>query len=132
MNKIHNVTIVDDDKLFAFKTKKAIESTNLVEQIRIFGNGLEFITFLMDSINNHEPLSDIILLDLNMPIMDGWQFLEEFIVLPPRLNKKILVYVVSSSIAEQDIERAKALSSVSDFIVKPVSKDKILHVLKNL
>ncbi len=132
MNKIHNVTIVDDDKLFAFITKKAIESTNLVEQIRIFGNGLEAITFLMDSINNHEPLPDIILLDLNMPIMDGWQFLEEFIVLPPRLNKKILVYVVSSSIAEQDIERAKALSSVSDFIVKPVSKDKILHVLKNL
>ena len=126
------ISIVDDDKIFSFLTMKTIEQTKLFDQIKVFGNGLDAINFFKENINNQTLLPEIVLLDLNMPIMDGWQFLEEFLLLSPVLTNDIYIYVVSSSISEEDINRAKSISAVSDFIVKPISKDKILNMLKSL
>ena len=125
------VCIVDDDKIFAFLTKKAIEQTNLFNEIIIFGNGLDAINFFKENINDQKLLPEIVLLDLNMPIMDGWQFLDEFILLQPNLTNKTLIYVVSSSISDEDINKAKSITGVSDFIVKPLSKEKILNIIKS-
>ena len=70
-----------------------------------------------------EALPDIIFLDINMPFMDGWQFLEEYTKIKPTLSKQIVIYVVSSSISEYDIERARNNSNVSDYFVKPITVD---------
>ena len=76
MKTIKNLTLIDDDDIFVFLTKKAIESTNLVELIKVFGNGLDAINFLKENSDDVDSLPEVILLDLSMPIMDGWQFLE--------------------------------------------------------
>lgn len=130
MTTLKNLTIVDDDDIFVFLTTKIIEQTNLVDLIKVFGNGLDAINFLKENKNNVDALPDIILLDLNMPIMNGWQFLEEYNKLNPTIGKKITIYICSSSISPDDITRAKTISEVSDYIIKPITKDKLIDLIK--
>ena len=132
MNKIKHLTLVDDDDIFVLLTTKAIEATNLVNLIKVFGNGLDALNFLKENKNNVDALPEIILLDLSMPIMNGWQFLEEYTKLNPTIGKKITIYICSSSISPDDIARAKTISEVSDFIIKPLTKDKLIDMIKNL
>ena len=71
MNKIKTLALVDDDAVFVYLTKIAIEETNLVELIKVFENGLDAITFLEENKDNLAVLPEVILLDLSMPIMNG-------------------------------------------------------------
>ena len=130
MTTLKTLTLVDDDDIFVFLTTKIIEQTNLVDLIKGFGNGLDAINFLKENKNNVDALPDIILLDLNMPIMNGWQFLEEYNKLNPTIGKKITIYIYSSSISPDDITRAKTISEVSDYIIKPITKDKLIDLRK--
>lgn len=132
MTTLKTLTIVDDDDIFVFLTTKIIEQTNLVDLIKVFGNGLDAINFLKENKNNVDALPDIILLDLSMPIMNGWQFLEKYNKLNPTIGKKITIYICSSSISPDDITRAKTISEVSDFIIKPITKDKLIDLIKKL
>lgn len=132
MTTLKTLTLVDDDDIFVFLTTKIIEQTNLIDLIKVFGNGLDAINFLKENKNNVDALPDIILLDLNMPIMNGWQFLEEYNKLNPTIGKKITIYICSSSISPDDITRAKTISEVSDYIIKPITKDKLIDLIKKL
>ncbi|OPZ98603.1 MAG: hypothetical protein BWY70_01181 [Bacteroidetes bacterium ADurb.Bin408] len=67
-----------------------------------------------------------------MPVMDGWEFLEEYIMLQPKLEKKITIYIISSSINPRDIERASTINAVTDFIIKPVTREKFTEIIKQL
>lgn len=129
---MYDHTIVDDDDIFVFLTTKIIEQTNLVDLIKVFGNGLDAINFLKENKNNVDALPDIILLDLSMPIMNGWQFLEKYNKLNPTIGKKITIYICSSSISPDEITRAKTISEVSDYIIKPITKDKLIDLIKKL
>jgi CheY-like chemotaxis protein len=132
MSKIKTLSLIDDDDVFVFLTTKAIEQTNLVDLIKVFGNGLDALDFLKENINNVDALPEIILLDLSMPIMNGWQFLEEFTKLNPTIGKKITIYICSSSISPDDVARAKNINEVSDYIIKPIKKDKLIDLLKKI
>ena len=125
------IFIIDDDKLFVFLTRKSIEETNLVTDIKEFGDGQVAIDYLKEIIGKTDALPDIIFLDLSMPVMDGWEFLKEYQVLEPKLKKKIKLYIFSSSISPHDIERANNIGSVTDFIIKPLSKEKFKEVLNS-
>lgn len=127
MKTISNMTLIDDDEVFVFLTKKAIERTHLVEF-----NGLDAIDFLRENSNNVDALPEIILLDLSMPIMDGWQFLDQFSKLAPKIEKKIIIYLCSSSISPNDIQLAKKNSLVTDYVIKPITKEKLIELIKNM
>lgn len=132
MKTIKNLTLIDDDDIFVFLTKKAIESTKLVEFIKVFGNGLDGINFIKENCDDVDSLPEVILLDLSMPIMDGWQFLDQFTKLIPKIEKKITIYICSSSISPSDILLAKKNNAVSDYIIKPVTKEKLTELIKGL
>ncbi|MGE5943767.1 MAG: response regulator [Flavobacteriales bacterium] len=132
MNQVKTLTLIDDDSIFVFLTKKVVEQTKLVDLIKVFGNGLDAINFIKENRDNVDVLPEIILLDLSMPIMNGWQFLEEFTKLNPLIGKKITIYICSSSISHDDITRAKAINEVSDYIIKPITKDKLIDLIKTL
>lgn len=132
MNPIRTLTLIDDDDIFVFLTKKAIEQTKLVDLIKVFENGLDALNFLKENKHNVNALPEIILLDLSMPIMNGWQFLEEYTKLHPTIGKNITIYICSSSISHDDITRAKAINEVSDYIIKPITKDKLIDLIKKL
>nr|WP_294936412.1 response regulator [uncultured Flavobacterium sp.] len=127
-----NIAIVDDDEIFVFLTRKVIERSNVVELIKTFNNGLEALKYFTENASNPEALPEIILLDLSMPIMDGWQFLDEYVKLHIKTEKPIIIYICSSSISPDDIERAKTISIVSDYLIKPVTKEKLVEIIEKL
>lgn len=132
MKTIELLALVDDDDTFVYITKKIIEKTNCVKEIKVFNNGLEAILYLKENKNATYLVPDVIFLDLSMPIMDGWQFLDEFITIDTLNTRKIIIYVCSSSISPYDMTRAKKINVVSDFIIKPITKDKFTNLIMNL
>lgn len=118
--------IIDDDKIYVNLVRKIIEIKKLSENLLIFKNGLEALEYFKIILTNmsEEKLPDIIFLDLNMPVMDGWEFLGEFIKIKNQFDKKITLYVVSSSIDPRDLERAKSFNLVTDYLIKPIELKK--------
>lgn len=129
---INLVALIDDNEIDNFIGKKIIESTMLVNKIKVFSGGQKAIDFLVLHANQPDLLPEIILLDLNMPGMDGFEFLAEYIRLKPRIGKKINIYVLSSSLSHSDYDRIKSNDSVSDFIVKPITKEKFEKIVEAL
>ncbi len=64
--------------------------------------------------------------------MDGWQFLDQFSKLAPKIDKKIIIYLCSSSISPNDIQLAKKNSLVTDYVIKPITKEKLIELIKNM
>ena len=96
MKQIEILALVDDDDTFVFITQRIIEQTNHVKEIKVFNNGLDALNYLKNNLNNDYQLPEVIFLDLSMPIMDGWQFLDEFTSLSLKTDKteKILIYIL--------------------------------------
>ena len=122
-----NIFLVDDDHIYQFTAKKTLESMGLQGQVSVFTDGEQAISFIRDHIEQPEELPDIIFLDINMPVMDGWQFVEEY----QRLNitKKISLYMVSSSVDETDMKRSRAYDVIDDYIIKPVGRNRFEELL---
>jgi len=119
--------IIDDDNIYVKLVKKIIETKKLCKHLMVFSDGKESIDYFEALPQNIEEnrIPEIIFLDLNMPVMDGWEFLERFTRIKNRFNKVITIYIVSSSINPIDIDRAKSLSTVSDYLIKPMKMNEI-------
>ena len=129
MKKINTVCIIDDDDIYKFTTSHLLKKTDLVNKIILFSNGLKAINFLKDEIGNKENIPDILFLDVNMPVMDGWEFLEEYLLIKPMIPKTVAIYMVSSSVDEKDVLKAKSISTLSGYLVKPISSQNIMEVI---
>lgn len=127
MKKIDTACIIDDDSIFIFGAKHMMKISNFSKSLLVFKNGKEAIESLKTIFKQNKNVPDIILLDINMPIMDGWQFLDEFEKLNYNTTK---IFMVSSSIDPIDINRAKKYNTVVDYILKPISIDKIKKISK--
>lgn len=123
------VYIIDDDRIYQFSFEKILKLIDDTVQCRVFKNGEEAIEHCRDIIQTAQPCPKVIFLDLNMPVMDGWDFLEELEKLNPNLNQSTAIYIVSSSIDDQDIQRAKEYQIVEEYLIKPVNREKIASLL---
>lgn len=132
MTKPFIICIVDDDDIYKFTITKTIERHKLARKILMFADGEEAMDFMIDNVANHHNLPDIIFLDINMPIMDGFQFMEEFIKLKPRVGKKVTIYMVTSSVDPVDLERANQISEISDYIIKPINPEQLSAIVDAL
>lgn len=132
MDKIEKVCVIDDDDIYQYLLKKELKSTNIVDNTVVFSDGAKAMEFMRNAQDSPESLPDVIFLDVNMPIMNGWEFLDAFIQLRPNLSKEIIVLIVSSSFDQRDLEKAAAYSEISDYIVKPVTRTRLISVLKAL
>jgi CheY-like chemotaxis protein len=129
MKKINTFCIIDDDDIYQFTTSLLLEKSDLVNKIIVFSNGLTAINFLKDEISNIENIPDLLFLDINMPVMDGWEFLEEYLLIKHMMPKTVVIYMVSSSVDERDILKAKSISALSGYLVKPISSQNIMKVI---
>ena len=120
--------IIDDDKLTVKLMSILISKSKFCEEIHTFNNAQLAIDKLKENRKNTTILPDAILLDLNMPIMDGWQFLDEFIHLS--IQKEISIFIMTSSIDPADIERAKKYDVIKDYIMKPITASKLEMLCK--
>jgi CheY-like chemotaxis protein len=126
-----NTWIVDDDSIYVYGLKKLIGITRVDTLLSHFINGLEAVNALK-SIKEDHLLPDIILLDINMPVMDGWEFMNEFAKLKPQMRKNITVYIMSSSLDLNDLLRAKNISEITDYIFKPVRVNHLKEIFDKL
>jgi CheY-like chemotaxis protein len=132
MGKAVVICIIDDDDVYQYTVTRALKSHSLAKKILVFSDGEEALDFLSDNIAHKESLPDVIFLDINMPIMDGWQFLEEYVKLKPRVGKKITIYMVTSSVDPIDVERAEKFQEISDYLVKPIQPDQLRELVAAL
>lgn len=115
--------LIDDDKLSIKLMSMLIAKNNFCEEIISFHNPKTALDELKNNAKDTSKLPDVILLDLNMPVLDGWQFLDEFILI--EFSKEIVVFIVSSSIDPSDLEMAKNYPIVKDYIIKPLTSEKL-------
>ena len=126
--KKKKIWVVDDDNIYQIIIKKLIEKSEVFSDISSFKNGKDAIDVLMNSTENNECIPDIILLDINMPIMDGWEFMDELGQIKPKFNKEIVVYIVSSSIAIEDKNKSKTYENILGYLSKPVNINDLILI----
>lgn len=115
--------LIDDDKLSIRLMSMLISKNNFCEEIISFHNPLTALEELKINASDPSRLPDVILLDLNMPVLDGWQFLDEFQLIS--FAKKIIVFIVSSSIDPYDLEKTKDYPIIKNYIIKPLTSEKL-------
>src|SRR5690606_2315400 len=103
MKKVSSIFIVDDDPITVFGIKKVLKPVAICDDIQIFQNGKEAFDAMVERIENGQSIPEVIFLDINMPIMDGWDFLEELIGL--NLNERIIINMITSSIDPLDYQK---------------------------
>lgn len=130
--KIANLWIIDDDPMASFYIKRLAELGELADIITIYDKARGAVDYLMHHRENPEHIPDVILLDIYMPELDGWGFLNEFAKIKTQLAKSVEIYIISSSGHLKDINRANSIPEVSAYIQKPVTKEKLREVVKPL
>src|SRR5688572_30468975 len=101
--KFHLVLLIDDNPIDNLVNQKLIERANLAEAIIVRDSAVSAIEYLKSNCDKPENIPDTIFLDIRMPEMDGFQFLEEFDRLPAEVTSKVTIYMLSSSIDPKDI-----------------------------
>jgi CheY-like chemotaxis protein len=130
MKPIKLVCIIDDDPIHLFLTNKLIEMTNLVDKTISYKDGKEAFLAIQTSIKNEEVLPDIIFLDLNMPIWDGWQFLEKMQELPKLPD--FTTFILTSSENEDDLKKAEKYGLNTNYLIKPINRDMLKNILEKV
>jgi CheY-like chemotaxis protein len=120
-----NVLLVDDDVVFTFINKKVINSLDFINEIDTAQNGQQALELLTRYSKLKRNLPDIILLDLNMPVMDGFGFLQGFKELNLPGKEKVKIIIVTSSIHPEDMQRAKDYG-VTSYLTKPLREEGLL------
>lgn len=124
---------LDDDMIYQIIIKKLIQKSGSFSAHSYFMNGNLAITILKNILKvNNEDFPDIILLDINMPVMDGWEFIEEFQTIKSEISKKIDIYIVSSSIAAEDKKKAETFTDILGYLSKPISVDILTDLASKL
>jgi CheY-like chemotaxis protein len=125
MKQAKTIFLIDDDPITNYVNKKIIGKSYPFTMVE-FTNSSEALAVLKEYSSSQTHLfPEIIFLDINMPHLDGWEFLEEFQKLPKAVLDKCDVVMLSSSIDNYDIERSKKYSIVKRFISKPLTVDKV-------
>jgi len=122
------IWVIDDDIIYKTIMKKIIQKSEKFSNTFTFSNGEEAINALKNLHKNNEALPDIILLDIDMPDMDGWGFMVEMALLKPLLQSQISIYISSSSIAIEDKLRAKNNPHILGYMSKPISLEDLILI----
>ncbi|WP_416444002.1 response regulator [Leeuwenhoekiella sp. A16] len=120
MHDIKNILVVDDDKIFLVLVSRLLKTFYPKTTITSCLNGREALDYLDKS------TPDIILLDINMPIMNGWEFMNR---LPLKKQEDLSIFIVSSSIDPRDQRLSKTNVNIEGFIEKPLTPEKLKRVL---
>ena len=130
MERISNVLLIDDDFASNFLHKIFLERLKIIDNIHIVNNGKQALELLFDK--SHQPLvvPELIFLDINMPIMDGWDFLDEYQKIVGTAQSKIIMLSASANPADE--KKAIAHPCVFQFGSKPFNEAKLLHLLAQI
>ena len=122
-SKFEKVMIIDDNNIDLYITKRLIIKNNFGKNVLEYTAATEALKYLQDNQDNIPMLPLIIFIDIYMPEMSGFEFLEAYDKLPATLKKYCKVFIISSTIDENDIERSRLDKNLTAFQVKPITKE---------
>ncbi len=132
MKVLDDVCIIDDDHIFIYGVKRLMEETSFCESLQVYENGQDALEQLQANISEGGSLPSIIFLDLNMPMMSGWEFLDEYLKIDGQDPTQSKVYIVSSSIDPKDLLRIKDYDVICNYILKPITQDDLQNIIVEL
>lgn len=115
--------IIDDDAIAVFGLKRAMTSIGITAELSIFENGFDALENFKKLLVNDSELPAVMFIDLHMPVMDGWDFMGEFTKLRPYPEDWPEIYIMTSSIDNKDVEKAKTYGLEANYLLKPVYAD---------
>lgn len=128
--KLVDVLILDDDDVSNFIYKKIIESSGIANEIVTFQKGRLALEYLIERINVKEGFPDMIFIDINMPVMNGWDFLDEYKEkVAPKVDKFVFISMLSSSVYKEDIQKAQSYEVVNEYISKPLTQESVAELI---
>ncbi len=132
--KLNSILLIEDDEATNFYNQLIIEKADAANHIEITLNGKEAIDYLTNKgkyqkNDNAYPKPDLIFVDINMPKMDGWEFLEEYQKLPDIQKGKVVIVMLTTSINPDDQKRSERISIVSGYHKKPLTVQMLNEIL---
>ena len=126
MPRFKSVLLVEDDPITILVCDRIMKMNSFSEKVKSCENGKFALDHLKEVIEKEPKLApEIIFLDINMPVMNGWDFLEEYEKIKDSLPQLPRIFILSSTVDPEDYKRAKSYTSVEDFISKPLSKENL-------
>tara|TARA_R110000744_G_scaffold318002_2_gene424556 strand:- start:297 stop:710 length:414 start_codon:yes stop_codon:yes gene_type:complete len=128
--KLKCVLLIDDDEANNFLNKRIIEKMDFTEHIKVAKNGNIALDLIKKGIKMEHCMPKLIFLDLNMPVMDGWEFLEEYNKLEFGLKQIIKIVILTTSLNPEERTKAENIKEVSGFINKPLRESFVKQILQ--
>ncbi|MBS1605008.1 MAG: response regulator [Bacteroidetes bacterium] len=127
--KLNCILLIDDDEPTNFLNKMTLEQSGCANHIRVAQGGQQALDYLEGCGRGDSPRPDLIFLDVNMPAMDGWEFLEKYKLLPKGQKADIVLIMLTTSLNPDDEARTRTMPEVSGFENKPLSHERLQALL---
>jgi CheY-like chemotaxis protein len=127
--KLQCIMLIDDNPDDNFFHERVLKKSNLVNMVIAKRSGIDALDFLKFKNPHQELHPELIFLDINMPGMNGWEFLQEYRKLEKELQSQVIIIMLTTSDNPQDIESAKASEIVTDFKTKPLTKEMLMEII---
>lgn len=131
--KLNCVLVIDDDEPTSFISQMIVEKSGCADYIKIAQGGQEALDYLTNCIRTEKgdcfPCPDLIFLDINMPAMNGWEFLVKYKKLEKEYKGRIVMVMLTNSPSPEDMIKANELPEISGFENKPLTSEKLNRIL---
>jgi len=129
--RLNSVLLIDDDEPTNFYTQLIVEESGCTEHIKVAQGGREALEYLSNASQGDDyPRPDLIFLDINMPAMDGWEFLDHYKKMNKDRRGKVIVVMLTTSLNPDDRQKASEMPEISAFESKPLTEEKLDKILK--
>jgi len=127
------VMLLDDDEVNNFICSSIIQKSIPESRVISFLNGKQGLDYLESLLGKNDyNLPDLIFVDINMPVMNGWEFLDRYKKIANRFSKKIVLMMLTASISDKDVKKAKTYDIVDDYISKPLKQEELTKVREDI
>jgi CheY-like chemotaxis protein len=127
--KLNCILLIDDDEPTNFLNELVIKQVDCAEKTVAVQSGQAALDFLKERINGGYPQPELIFLDINMPVMNGWEFLEEYKKLDSDQKAKMVMVMLTVSLNPDAKDKADTIDAIDDFVNKPLTAEIINEIL---
>ena len=129
MKRINSILLIEDDPITNYINQRLITKLEIAKDVQVAVNGEEALAMILNRIQNNKTCPHLIFLDINMPVMDGFEFLERFRRLDFPDKDKIVIVMLTTSTHIQDMDKLGSFGN-SELIGKPLNREKLLAVTR--